>query len=164
MPAPSELTMKMSLGASNISSPHGAATPVVSACPLPLLRATPWKGEETSPPNGGGDAGAPLPFPLGQLALKWSSAPQMLHFIIFPSLSLGFIFLPCPLPEVWERFPLPLPLRNTDTSSSVQKNPRPRPFLLRPWRLRFFLKVRRNLRTGRPVYLLHILRPFRKRK
>ena len=48
-----------------------------------------------------GAAGAPPPPPpWGHFAAKWSSAPQMRHFMICPSLPLGFLPRPCPLPEV----------------------------------------------------------------
>ncbi len=47
-------------------------------------------------------------FALRHLAAKCSSLPQTRHRVMLPCRSLGFCRRPCPLPDVWARWPLPL--------------------------------------------------------
>ena len=108
----------------------------------------------------------PLPAPASSAGLpefcpqsfsKCSSLPHLRQSITFPALSRGFFLRPnLPFPELFP--PPPCLLRKASVSSAVRNilARRNLPFWPLPkcwecFRLTNFLKVRRNLRTGRPV-------------
>ena len=104
---------------------------------------------------------------MGQSRTRCWSLPQLWHFKTFPSRPRGFPLRPFPFPEVLGR-PLPRPFppkKITSHCSSVIRatnavTPLPvrrlRPPLPRPLPLRSLLTLRRTLRTGLLVNLLHL--------